>query len=264
MKFNFLKSIYLFIVLFLLLFTNISFSKEAHVDLLKTSWSFDGFFGKFDRASLQRGYQVYKEVCASCHSMKQLSYRNLGEQGGPEFTEAEVKAIASQYEVSDGPNAEGEMFTRKGKPSDKFKSPYPNENASRAANGGAYPPDMSVLVKARPGGADYIYSLLMGYEEKVPDNIKLEEGVYYNKYMPGNKIRMAKPLSEGSVSYSDGTKATQEQLSKDVVTFLTWAAEPHLEARKKLGFKSVIFLLILTILVYLVKKKIWLRVEPKV
>jgi ubiquinol-cytochrome c reductase cytochrome c1 subunit len=264
MKFNFLKSIYLFIVLFLLLFTNISFSKEANVDLLKPSWSFDGFFGKFDRASLQRGYQIYKEVCSSCHSMKQLSYRNLGEQGGPEFTEAEVKAIASQYEVSDGPNAEGEMFTRKGKPSDKFKSPYPNENASRAANGGAYPPDMSVLVKARPGGADYIYSLLMGYEEKVPDNIKLEEGVYYNKYMPGNKIRMAKPLSEGSVSYSDGTKATQEQLSKDVVTFLTWAAEPHLEARKKLGFKSVIFLLILTILVYLVKKKIWLRVEPKV
>jgi ubiquinol-cytochrome c reductase cytochrome c1 subunit len=264
MKFNFLKSIYLFIVLFLLLFTNISFSKEANVDLLKPSWSFDGFFGKFDRASLQRGYQIYKEVCSSCHSMKQLSYRNLGEQGGPEFTEAEVKAIASQYEVSDGPNAEGEMFTRKGKPSDKFKSPYSNENASRAANGGAYPPDMSVLVKARPGGADYIYSLLMGYEEKVPDNIKLEEGVYYNKYMPGNKIRMAKPLSEGSVSYSDGTKATQEQLSKDVVTFLTWAAEPHLEARKKLGFKSVIFLLILTILVYLVKKKIWLRVEPKV
>ncbi len=264
MKFNFFKSSSLFIVLFFMSFTNISFSKEAHVDLLKTSWSFDGFFGKFDRASLQRGYQVYKEVCASCHSMKQLSYRNLGEQGGPEFTEAEVKAIASQYEVSDGPNAEGEMFTRKGKPSDKFKSPYPNENASRAANGGAYPPDMSVLVKARPGGADYMYSLLMGYEEKVPDNIKLEEGVYYNKYMPGNKIRMAKPLSEGSVSYSDGTKATQEQLSKDVVTFLTWAAEPHLEARKKLGFKSVIFLLILTILVYLVKKKIWLRVEPKV
>ena len=264
MKFNFFKSSSLFIVLFFMSFTNISFSKEAHVDLLKTSWSFDGFFGKFDRASLQRGYQVYKEVCASCHSMKQLSYRNLGEQGGPEFTEAEVKAIASQYEVSDGPNAEGEMFTRKGKPSDKFKSPYPNENASRAANGGAYPPDMSVLVKARPGGADYIYSLLMGYEEKVPDNIKLEEGVYYNKYMPGNKIRMAKPLSEGSVGYSDGTKATQEQLSKDVVTFLTWAAEPHLEARKKLGFKSVIFLLILTILVYLVKKKIWLRVEPKV
>ena len=264
MKSSLFKSSYLFIILFVFSFSNISFSKETNVELLKPSWSFDGFFGKFDRASLQRGYQVYKEVCASCHSMKQLSYRNLGEQGGPEFTEAEVKAIASQYEVLDGPNAEGEMFTRKGKPSDKFKSPYLNENASRAANGGAYPPDMSVLVKARPGGSDYIYSLLMGYEEKVPDNIKLEDGVYYNKYMPGNKIRMAKPLSEGSVSYTDGTKATQEQLSKDVVAFLTWAAEPHLEARKKLGFKSVVYLLILTILVYFVKKKIWLRVEPKV
>jgi len=264
MKSSLFKSSYLFIILFLFSFSNISFSKETNVELLKPSWPFDGFFGKFDRASLQRGYQVYKEVCASCHSMKQLSYRNLGEQGGPEFTEAEVKAIASQYEVLDGPNAEGEMFTRKGKPSDKFKSPYLNENASRAANGGAYPPDMSVLVKARPGGSDYIYSLLMGYEEKVPDNIKLEDGVYYNKYMPGNKIRMAKPLSEGSVSYTDGTKATQEQLSKDVVAFLTWAAEPHLEARKKLGFKSVVYLLILTILVYFVKKKIWLRVEPKV
>ena len=264
MKSSLFKSSYLFIILFLFFFSNISFSKETNVELLKPSWSFDGFFGKFDRASLQRGYQVYKEVCVSCHSMKQLSYRNLGEQGGPEFTEAEVKAIASQYEVLDGPNAEGEMFTRKGKPSDKFKSPYLNENASRAANGGAYPPDMSVLVKARPGGSDYIYSLLMGYEEKVPDNIKLEDGVYYNKYMPGNKIRMAKPLSEGSVSYTDGTKATQEQLSKDVVAFLTWAAEPHLEARKKLGFKSVVYLLILTILVYFVKKKIWLRVEPKV
>lgn len=264
MKSSLFKSSYLFIILFLFSFSNISFSKETNVELLKPSWSFDGFFGKFDRASLQRGYQVYKEVCASCHSMKQLSYRNLREQGGPEFTEAEVKAIASQYEVLDGPNAEGEMFTRKGKPSDKFKSPYLNENASRAANGGAYPPDMSVLVKARPGGSDYIYSLLMGYEEKVPDNIKLEDGVYYNKYMPGNKIRMAKPLSEGSVSYTDGTKATQEQLSKDVVAFLTWAAEPHLEARKKLGFKSVVYLLILTILVYFVKKKIWLRVEPKV
>ena len=263
-KNTFLKLRYFVVVFFILFFTNVSIAKETNIELLKQNWSFDGFFGKFDRASLQRGYQVYKEVCASCHSMKQLSFRNLSEPGGPEFSEAEVKALASQYEVTDGPNGEGEMFTRKAKPSDKFKSPYPNENASRAANGGAYPPDMSVLAKARPGGSDYLYSILMGYQDKVPDNIKLEDGVYYNKYMPGNKIRMAKPISEGSVTYSDGTKATQEQIAKDVVNFLTWAAEPHLEARKKLGFKSVIYLLILTILVYLVKKKIWLRVEPKV
>jgi len=196
--------------------------------------------------------------------MNLVSFRNLAEPGGPEFSEAEVKALAAQYEIQDGPNADGEMFTRKGIPSDRFKSPYPNELASRAANGGAYPPDMSVLVKARPGQSDYIYSVLMGYEEKVPANIKLEDGVYYNKYMSGNKIRMAKPLNSGGVEYADGTKATEEQMAKDVVSFLTWAAEPHLEARKKLGFKSVLYLLILTILVYLVKKKIWSRIESKV
>ena len=264
MKLFFLKFKSITLIVIFVLISNVSFSKESNVQLLKPDWSFNGFFGKFDRASLQRGYQVYKEVCASCHSMSLLSYRNLAEKGGPEFTVEEVKAIASQFEVTDGPNNDGEMFQRSGKPSDRFASPYPNENASRAANGGAYPPDMSVLAKARPGGSDYIYSVLMGYEEKAPENIKLEEGVYYNKYMIGNKIRMANPLSEGVIEYTDGTKASQEQMAKDVVSFLTWAAEPHLEIRKELGFKSVIYLLILTILVYLIKKKIWLRIEPKV
>lgn len=254
------------ILSFLLLsfITNDSFSAEKQEKLLTQNWSFNGFFGKFDRASLQRGYQVYTEVCASCHSMNLLSYRNLSEVGGPSFSEEEVKAIASKVEVLDGPNDNGEMFKRQGKPSDKFVSPFANEKAARAANGGAYPPDMSVLVKARAGGADYIYSVLMGYDDKPPKNVKLEDGVYYNKYMPGNKIKMAKPLNKDSVNYSDGTVATQEQLAKDVTTFLTWASEPHLEARKRLGFKTVIYLLILTILVYLVKKKIWSRVEPKV
>ena len=256
-----LKSI-IFITIFVLT-SSISFSKESSVKLLSPDWSFNGFFGKFDRASLQRGYQVYKEVCASCHSMSLLSYRNLAEKGGPEFTAEEVKAIASQFEVTDGPNNDGEMFQRSGKPSDRFVSPYPNENASRSANGGAYPPDMSVLATARPGGSDNIYSVLLGHEEKTPENIKLEEGVYYNKYMIGKKIRMANPLSEGVIEYTDGTKASQKQMAKDVVSFLTWAAEPHLEIRKELGFKSVIYLLILTILVYLIKKKIWLRIEPK-
>jgi len=138
---------------------------SASNELLKVDWSFIGLTGKFDRSSLQRGYQVYKEVCSSCHSMKYLSYRNLGQKGGPEFSLEEVKAIAASYEIEDGPNSEGEMFTRPGRPSDHFKNPYPNDNASTAANGGAYPPDMSVLVKARPGGANYIYSVLMGYEE---------------------------------------------------------------------------------------------------
>ena len=211
MKIYFFKSILIYFILIFFSYSNISFSKESQAKLLKPDWSFEGFFGKFDRASLQRGYQVYKEVCASCHSMKLLSYRNLGEPGGPEFSKDEVKAIAAQYEIQDGPNSDGEMFERKARPSDKFKSPYPNEPASRVANGGAYPPDMSVLVKARPGQSDYIYSVLMGYDEKIPDNLKLEEGVYYNKFMVGQKIRMSKPLMEGIVEYTDGTKSTESQ-----------------------------------------------------
>jgi ubiquinol-cytochrome c reductase cytochrome c1 subunit len=192
------------------------------VDYLKTDWSFKGLFGKFDRAALQRGYQVYTEVCASCHSMKYLSYRNLSEEGGPEFSEAAAKAIAASFEVIDGPNADGEMFTRPGKLSDKFVMPYDNVKAAQAANGGAYPPDMSVLVKARGGGVDYIYSLLQGYEDP-PSGVTLDDGVYYNKYMYGNKIRMAAPLSDGIVEYGDGTNASVEQMSKDVTTFLMWA-----------------------------------------
>jgi len=231
--------------------------------LLKTDWSFKGLFGKFDRSALQRGYQVYTEVCASCHSMKYVSYRNLGEKGGPEFTEAEVKAIAASFEVTDGPNADGEMFTRPGKPSDKFVLPYENVKAAQAANGGAYPPDMSVLVKARGGGVDYIYSLLQGYEE-APSGITLDEGVHYNKYMYGNKIRMSAPLSDDLVEYGDGTKASVEQMSKDVTTFLMWAAEPHLESRHQMGFKAIVYLIILTILVYFSMKKIWSRVESEV
>ena len=233
------------------------------VDYLKTDWSFKGLFGKFDRAALQRGYQVYTEVCASCHSMKYLSYRNLSEQGGPEFSEAAAKAIAASFEVKDGPNADGEMFTRPGKLSDKFVMPYDNVKAAQAANGGAYPPDMSVLVKARGGGVDYIYSLLQGYEDP-PSGVTLDDGVYYNKYMYGNKIRMAAPLSDGIVEYGDGTNASVEQMSKDVTTFLMWAAEPHLEARHQMGFKAIVYLIILTILVYFSMKKIWSRVESEV
>tara|TARA_B100001057_G_scaffold458551_1_gene507904 strand:+ start:347 stop:1126 length:780 start_codon:yes stop_codon:yes gene_type:complete len=233
------------------------------VNYLKTNWSFKGLFGKFDRGALQRGYQVYTEVCSSCHSMKYLSYRNLSEQGGPEFTVAQAKVIAASFEVKDGPNADGEMFTRPGKLSDKFVMPYENIKAAQAANGGAYPPDMSVLVKARGGGVDYIYSLLQGYDDP-PVGITLDEGVYYNKYMYGNKIKMASPLSDGLVEYSDGTIATVEQMSKDVTTFLMWAAEPHLEARHQMGFKAIVYLIILTILVYFSMKKIWSRIETEV
>ena len=259
-RFNFKRLI--IVILSTLIFIKPLFSAET-IDPIKVNWSFKELTGKFDRASLQRGFQVYKEVCSSCHSMQYLSYRNLGEPGGPEFTLEEVKAIAASVEIEDGPDSQGEMFTRPGKPSDKFKSPYPNVEASTVANGGAYPPDMSVLVKARPGGADYMYSVLMGYEEP-PAGMKLDDGVYYNKYMIGQKIKMASPLLEGIVEYSDGTEATVDQMAKDVTTFLAWAAEPELEVRHKLGIKVIIYLLLLTILVYLSMKKIWSRIDSEV
>ena len=246
----------------IIFFQNHSISAEK-AKFLETDWSFKGLFGKYDRASLQRGYQVYTEVCAACHSMQYLSYRNLAEPGGPEFTEQEAKVIAASFEVLDGPNSDGEMFLRPAKLSDKFVMPYENVEASKAANGGAYPPDMSVLVKARKGGADYIYSLLLGYDDP-PANIKLDDGVYYNKYMYGNKIKMSAPLSDGLVEYGDGTEATKEQMAKDITSFLMWSAEPHLETRHKTGFRVIVYLIILSILVYFTMKKIWSRVETKV
>ncbi len=258
-RYNFIKAL---IIVFLIFIPRSIYSAEQ-TDPIKVNWSFKGLTGKFDRPALQRGFQVYKEVCSSCHSMQYLSYRNLGEPGGPEFSEAEVKAIAASIEIEDGPDSQGEMFTRPGRPSDKFKSPYPNVNASIAANGGAYPPDMSVLVKARPGGSNYIYSVLVGYEDP-PAGVNLDDGVYYNKYMIGKKIKMSSPLSDGIVEYSDGTEATIDQMAKDVTTFLSWAAEPELEERHKTGVKVIIYLILLTVLVYLSMKKIWSRIDSEV
>ena len=252
----------IFFIAFVTAISNSAYSEEKKIEFIKNDWSFEGIFGTFDRSSLQRGYQVYQEVCSGCHSIQHLSYRNLSEKGGPEFSLDEAKAIAAQFEVTDGPNDEGEMFTRPRRLSDKFVNPFPNIQAATAANGGAYPPDMSVLVKARKGGADYIYSLLLGYEE-APAGYELDDGVYYNKYIPGNKIMMSKPLPEGAVEYSDGTQATEAQMAKDVVTFLTWAAEPNLEARHKMGFKVFIFLIILLTLVYFSKQKVWSRLDSK-
>ena len=250
-------------IIIILFLTSGSLHSAEMTDPIKVDWSFKGITGTFDRASLQRGFQVYKEVCSSCHSMQYLSYRNLGEPGGPEFTEAEVKAIAASFEVTDGPDNQGEMFTRPGRPSDTFVSPHTNKEAAAAANGGAYPPDMSVLVKARKGGANYIYSVLVGYEEPPPD-VKLDQGVYYNKYMIGNKIKMPNNLEDGLVEYADGTESTVDQMAKDVTTFLAWAAEPELEERHRTGVKVIIYLILLTILVYLSMKKIWSRIDTEV
>ena len=254
---------FFFIFCFTVLFSSNLSSAEDAAKPIEVDWSFKGLAGKFDRASLQRGFQVYKEVCSSCHSMQYLSYRNLGEEGGPEFSIEEVKAIAASFEVVDGPDDNGEMFTRPGKPSDRFVMPYPNKKAAIAANGGAYPPDMSVLVKARKGGSNYIYSVLLGYEEK-PAGMILDDGVYYNKYMAGNKIKMPKVLSDGLVEYSDGTQSTEAQMAKDVTTFLSWAAEPERESRHRLGIKVLIYLTILSILVFLSMKRIWSRIDTEI
>ncbi len=219
----------------------------------KQKWSFDGAFGTFDRGELQRGFQVYKEVCAACHAAKYVAFRTLRDIG---FSEAEVKALAATYEVTDGPDDSGEMFKRPGRPSDKFPSPFPNEKAARAANGGAYPLDLSLIAKARAQGPDYLAALLSGYSQP-PAGFQLGEGLHYNKYFPGQQIAMPQPLNPDQVTYADGTKATVEQMSRDVSAFLMWTAEPKLEERKRLGFKVMIFLLILTGLFIAAKKRVW-------
>lgn len=223
------------------------------IHIPNTPFSFDGIFGTFDRASAQRGFQVYKEVCAACHAMKQVFYRNLRELG---LSEAEVRAIAATVQIQDGPTDEGQMFERPGRPSDRFRSPFPNEQAARAANNGAYPPDLSVIAKAREGGADYLFALLTGYVDP-PAGMTMMSGMNYNKYFPGHQIAMGAPLNADSVTFHDGTKATVEQMAHDVATFLAWAAEPEMEARKRMGVRMVLFLTILGGLAYAVKRKIW-------
>ncbi len=279
-------------------------------------WSWAGVFGTFDRAQLQRGYQVYKESCAACHAAELVKFRNLSQPGGPEFSEAQVKALAAEYEIEDGPDVEGEMFIRPRLPKDSMPAPYPNENAAKSVNGGALPPDLSLMAKARGhytfkdlfmgrdgliAGPNYLYALLTGYEDEIPqyildydtkvndkadkaykkslidyaarlkDNpsstekapVKPDDQVFdlgesnFNHYFPGYKIAMSSPIMEDGVEYSDGTQATIEQQAEDVVTFLTWAAEPKMEERKRIGIKVLLYLIILAGLMYAVKRRIW-------
>jgi ubiquinol-cytochrome c reductase cytochrome c1 subunit len=225
--------------------------EEIH--LPNTRFSFSGIFGTYDRASAQRGFQIYKEVCANCHAMHLLSYRNLRALG---LTEAQVAAIAATVQIQDGPNDEGQMFERPGRPSDRFRSPFPNPQAARAANNGALPPDLSVIAKAREGGAPYIYALLTGYGDP-PAGVTMMEGMNYNRYFPGHQIAMAPPLSAGQVEFADGTQSTVENMAHDVATFLQWAAEPELEERRAMGIKIILFLTVLAGLAYAVKRKVW-------
>ncbi len=229
-------------------------------------WSWDGIFGQFDKAAAQRGLQVYKEVCAACHGLRLVAHRNLADLG---YNAAQIKAFAAEFEVTDGPNEDGDMYVRPARPSDRILSPFANDNAARAANNGALPPDLSVIVEARaggldnlggPSGADYVYALLTGYAE-APKSMSMSDDMHYNKAFPGHQIAMIPPLEDGLVEYADGTKATVAQMSHDVTTFLAWAAEPNLEARKAMGLKVMLFLIFMTILVVIVKRRIWARVH---
>ncbi|MFN7709444.1 MAG: cytochrome c1 [Holosporales bacterium] len=220
-------------------------------------WSSKSVFGTYDRAALQRGFQVYMEVCASCHSLKSLSYRDLKGLG---FSEAKIKAIAASVQVEGEKNEEGIPVERPGKPADRFKNPYKTNEAARAANNGALPPDLSLMAKARKFGADYLHALLVGYQNP-PEGMKLSPGLYYNIAFPGNQIAMAPPLVEGQVTYSDGTQATVDQMSLDVATFLQWAADPHMESRKQLGIKVILYLLVFSVLMYFGMRRVWRGVK---
>ena len=243
------------VAVLLIFFLNLhaSASENSGGNMPDHEWSFEGITGTFDKAALQRGFKVYREICSGCHSMRLLYYRDLIEIG---FSEEEVKAIASDYTVIDGPDDEGEMFERDAKPSDHFVGPFANDQEARMSNNGSLPPDLSVISKARVNGANHLYNLLLGYAEP-PENFEVAEGMYYNQWMSGNQIAMAPPLDEGYVDYDDGTENTLPQLAEDLVTFLVWSAEPELEARKKLGIKVILFFIIFGIVVYFTKRRLW-------
>ena len=226
---------------------------ESEPPLPHPSWSFDGIFGTFDRAALQRGFEIYDQVCSNCHSMNLLHYRDLSALG---YSEDQIKAIAAQKQVTDGPNDQGDMYQRPARPADAFVPPYPNEQASRAAHNGALPPDLSLIIKARAGGVDYCYGILTGFENP-PANFKLNDGMSYDEYFPGHQIAMPQPLTDGSVTFADGTPNTLPQEAHDVCTFLAWAAEPTMEERKRVGAKSILFLLAMSGVLYAAKRKVW-------
>ena len=251
---------------------------EDQVSPPRLTWSFAGPFGKYDEAQLQRGFKIYREVCSNCHSLNLLSIRNLGDIGGPGFSEAQVAQIASEYKIKDLDDS-GQPTERAGRPADHFPAPFPNEAAAKAANGGTAPPDMSTLAKARTyargfpwwvidvftqyqeQGPDYIAAILKGYKDPPPAGANVPQGGHYNEYFPSHNIAMPPPLSDGQVKYDDGSSENLEQYSKDISAFLEWAAEPHLMARKRIGFQVIIFLIVLSGLLYFTKKKVWSSVH---
>jgi cytochrome c1 len=243
----------------------------------RVKWTFSGPFGKFDQAQLQRGFKIYREVCANCHSMSMVAFRNLADAGGPGFSEAQAASVASEYKIKDLDD-KGETVDRPGRPADYFPSPFANDLAAKAANGGVAPPDFSTLAKARTyergfpwfifdiftqyqeQGPDYIAALLQGYVD-APKDFPVPPGGNYNKYFPGHSIAMPPPLQPGQVTFDDGAPQTLDQYTKDVASFMMWAAEPHMVARKRLGFQVMIFLIVFAGLMYFTKKKVWSAVH---
>jgi ubiquinol-cytochrome c reductase cytochrome c1 subunit len=260
-----------------------AFAQEEHaegatphyplVKPVEQNWSFAGPFGTYDRAQLQRGLKIYREACSACHSMNLVAFRSLEALG---YSEAQIKTLAAEYQIPDGPNSDGEMFERPGIPSDHFPAPFPNAEAAAAANNGAVPPDFSLIAKARAvergfprfifdiftqyaeGGPDYVYNLLTGYQETPPEGVTIQDGTYYNPhFISGPALAKPPPLTDGQITYDDGSPETLDQYARDIAAFQMWAAEPHLEARKQTGFVVMIFLIVFAGLVYLTKRKIW-------
>lgn len=266
--------------------SSVSAEETGHPEIQRQKWSFGGFSGQFDKAQLQRGFQVYKEVCSACHGMKRLSFRNLVQPGGPEFPEDAVKELAAAWpnQITDGPNDEGKMFERPPLLSDPIHGPYHNDNEARAAQNGALPPDLTLMARARDvernpswyvhpflmlgdianayqeGGANYLYALMTDYSDP-PADFKLTDGKFYNKAFPGHQISMPPPLSDGVVAYQDGTPSTVDNYARDVVAFLSWAADPSLDQRKRIGWQVILYLVITTGLLYLGKKRIWANIK---
>ena len=246
-----------FFIIFSFLFLIPILHCEEKIILKKQNWTFEGIFGRYDDLSLQRGLQIYQEVCSACHGMNRVRFRELEDLG---VTEDQIKKYSETFDIIDGPNELGEMFTRPGEPSDTFVSPYKNKEEAKASFNGVYPPDLSLLTKAMKNGPDYIYSLLTGYEDP-PNDFELTEGLYYNPYHDGKVIAMPPPLYDDAIEYIDGTNASLHQLSYDIVNFLNWAAEPELEKRKSMGVKVLLFLIVLTALLYVTMKETWSRIE---
>lgn len=244
----------------ILLLSEVVYASSIAEEPRQINWHFDGMTGKFDYESIQRGFKVYKEVCSACHSIRLIAFRHLEQIG---FSEDQVKSLAAEYDIQDGPNDNGDMFKRPGRSSDQIPGPFANDKAARASNNGALPPDLSLIIKAREGGANYVYSLLTGFQDP-PTDFKLGENMHYNLYFPGKQIAMQPPLvSEGQVTFDDGTKATIDQMAYDIVNFLQWAAEPEMQERKSLGLRVLVFVGILIVLSWFANKAIWKELKKK-